>query len=145
MKDDKEELYNYQYKTERQYKEEYPFLREADSIALQSSREHLQEAFSKFFIGLKQGRKVGFPKFKAKKGKESYTTKQTKGNIKIDFERKRLKLPKLKWLKYRDDRIFSIKIKRATVSKTKSNKYFISLTLESQGDAEPKQKYMKEM
>ncbi len=138
LKDDKKELKNYKYKTEKRYKEEYPFLKEADSIALQSSREHLQDAFSNYFEGLKKGRKVSFPRFKSKKGKKSYTTKQTNGNIKINFERKKLKLPKLKWLKYRDDRVFSEKIKHATVSKSKSNKYFVSLTLEAQKDIEPK-------
>ena len=139
LKDDKEELKNYKYKTEKRYKEVYPFLKEADSIALQSSREHLQEAFFNFFEGLKKGRKVGFPKFKSKKGKESYTTKQTNGNIKIDFGKKKIKLPKLNWLKYRDDRVFSEKIKHATVSKAKSNKYFVSLTLEAQDDINPKE------
>ncbi len=138
LKDDKERLYKYKYKTEKQYKKEYPFLKEADSIALQSSREHLQDAYSRFFKGLKNGRKVGFPRFKSKKGKESYTTKQVNRNIKIDFKRKKIQLPKLKWLKYKDNRVFSEEIKHATVSKTKSNKYFISLILEAHTNAEPK-------
>ena len=138
LKDDKEKLYAYKYKTEKQYKEVYPYLKEVDSIALQSSREHLLNAFSNFFEGLKNGKKVGFPKFKSKKGKERYTTKQTNGNIKIDFTRKRIKLPKLKWLRYNDDRIFPEKITRATLSKTKSNEYFVSLLLEAQTDIELK-------
>ena len=132
---DMEALKNYVYKTEKQYKVEFPFLKEADSIALQASREHLFEAYRNFFNGLKKGRKVGFPKFKLKKGKENYTTKQTNKNIRIDFERKKLKLPKLGWLRFNDNREFSEKIKHATVKKTKSNKYFISLTLEAQEDA----------
>ncbi len=132
---DVEALKNYVYKTEKQYKVEFPFLKEADSIALQASREHLFEAYRNFFNGLKKGRKVGFPKFKSKKGKENYTTKQTKRNIRIDFERKKLKLPKLGWLRFNDNREFSEKIKHATVKKTKSNKYFVSLTLEAQEDA----------
>ena len=139
LKEDKKIFYVFKYKTEKQYKEEYPFLRESDSIALQSSREHLQEAFSAFFKCIKQGRKVGFPKFKAKKGKERYTTKQTNGNIKVDFEKKKLKLPKITWIKYKDNRFFSENIKRATVSRTKSNIYFVSFTLESQNDKEPKE------
>ncbi len=139
LKDDKEALKDYTYKTEKQYKAEFLFLKEADSIALRSSREHLFEAYQNFFNGLKNGRKVGFPKFKSRKGKESYTTKQTNGNIKIDFERKKVKLPKLGWIKYNDERVFSEKIKRATVKKTKSNKYFVSFTLEAQDDANEKQ------
>ena len=131
------------YKTEKQYKVEFPFLKEADSIALQASREHLFEAYQNFFNGLKNGRKVGFPKFKSKKGKETYTTKQTNKNIKIDFERKKLKLPKLGWLRFHDNREFSENIKHATVKKTKSNKYFVSLTLEAQEDVKELQEVHK--
>lgn len=138
LKDDKEALYNYKYKTEKQFKAEFPFLKDADSIALQSSREHLFESYKNFYNGLKKGRNVGFPKFKSKKGKKSYTTKQTNGNIKIDFEKKKLKLPKLKWMKYNDDRVFSENIKHATIKKTKSGNYFVSFTLEAQEDTKPK-------
>ena len=134
FRDDKDALKKHTYKTEKQYKVELPFLKEADSIALQASREHLFEAYQKFFNGLRKGRKVGFPKFKSKKGKETYTTKQTNRNIKIDFERKKLKLPKLGWLRFNDKRVFSEKIKHATIKKTKSNKYFVSLTLKAQED-----------
>ena len=45
LKDDKESLKKHTYKTEKQYKVEFPFLKEADSIALQASREHLFEAY----------------------------------------------------------------------------------------------------
>ncbi len=134
FRDDKDALKKHTYKTEKQYKVELPFLKEADSIALQASREHLFEAYQKFFNGLRKGRKVGFPKFKSKKGKETYTTKQMNRNIKIDFERKKLKLPKLGWLRFNDKRVFSEKIKHATIKKTKSNKYFVSLTLKAQED-----------
>ena len=41
LKDNKEALKKHIYKTEKQYKREFPFLKEADSIALQASREHL--------------------------------------------------------------------------------------------------------
>ncbi|MFX1399568.1 MAG: RNA-guided endonuclease TnpB family protein [Promethearchaeota archaeon] len=130
LKDDKEALYDYKYKTEANYKKEYPFLKKADSIALQASREHLEEAYNNFFNG------SGFPNFKSKKTRESYTTKMTNGNIKIDFQRKMIKLPKLKWIRYEDDRVFTQEIKHATVSKTKTGIYFVSLTLEAQDDVD---------
>ncbi len=139
LKDDKKTLYNFQYKSEKQYKVEYPFLKEADSIALQASREHLENAYSHFFNGLKNRRKVGYPRFKSKKGKETYTTKQVNNNIKIDFENKQIKLPKLRWINYRDNRVFSEWIKHATIIRTKSVKYFVSLTLDAQEDIPLKQ------
>ena len=41
LKNDKESLYQYKYKTEKQYKEEFEWLKEVDSIALQQSRRNL--------------------------------------------------------------------------------------------------------
>jgi len=140
LRGDKNAFKKHTYKTEKQYKFEFPFLKEADSIALQASREHLFEAYQNFFNGLKKGRKVGFPKFKSKKGKETYTTKQTNGNIKIDFEKRKVKVPKLGWLRFHDKREFSEKIKHATIKKTKSKKYFVSLTLEAQENVKKLQK-----
>lgn len=60
-------------------KEKYPFLKEVDSIALQSSVERLGVAYDRFYQ--KEG---GRPKFKSKKNKvQSYTTKYVNGNIEI--------------------------------------------------------------
>ena len=42
-------------KTEKQYKEEFSFLKEVDSIALQQSRINLKEAFTNYFRELKLG------------------------------------------------------------------------------------------
>ena len=62
LKDDKETLYAYKYKTEKQYKEEFPFLNEADSKALQNSNRHLFSARVNFFRGLKKKQKVSMKK-----------------------------------------------------------------------------------
>ena len=51
-------------------------------------------------------------------------------NIDIVFENKRLKLPKLKWVKYSDDRIFNGIIKNVTVEKTPTGKYFACILVE---------------
>lgn len=140
LKDNKEALYSYDYTTEKQFKAEFPYLKEVDATALQASHDNLDNAYSRFFDGLEKGRKVGFPKFKAKKHDESYTTKQVSSiynnkkykNIVIDFEESFLKLPKLSWIKFRHRNRFSIEraIKKVTVSRTKSGKYFASLLLE---------------
>jgi putative transposase len=61
-------------------------------------------------------------------------------NIKIDFARKKLKLPKIgAWFSYRDDRVFAESIKRVTISKTKSGKYFASILIERETNIEPKE------
>ena len=69
-KHDKQEVYGWKYKTEKQYKEEFEFLKEIDVYALQQSRIHLDTAYNNFFkslSGVRKGGKVGFPKFKKKK------------------------------------------------------------------------------
>ena len=67
LKNNKELLYSYKYKTEKQYKEEFDFLNEVSSRALQQSRIDLNDAFNNFYNGLKKGKFIGFPKFKSKK------------------------------------------------------------------------------
>ena len=51
LKNDKESLYSYKYKTEKQFKEEFNWLKEVDSIALQQSRRNLEAAYKNFFTG----------------------------------------------------------------------------------------------
>jgi putative transposase len=132
LKDDKELPHSHEYKTEKQYKQEFPFLKEVDAKALQNVNRNLFQAFQNFFDGMKGKRpRVGYPSFKSKHSKQSYTTNNINDNIKIDFEKKRIKLPKIDaWFKYRDDRTFIEKIRKVTISKTKSGKYFASISFE---------------
>ena len=59
--------------------DEYIFLSDVDSIALQQSLRHLDTAFQNFFTN----KKIGFPKFKSKKNKKSYTTICVNNNISV--------------------------------------------------------------
>ena len=72
------------------YKKEYPWLKEADSLALANVQRNLEGAFRKFF----REPKVGFPNYKSKKhSRKSYTTNMVNGNICL--QEKSLKLPKM--------------------------------------------------
>ena len=55
-------------------------------------------------------------------------------NIVVVFENKRIKLPKLKWVKYSDDRTFNGDIKNVTVEKTSTGKYFVCILVEENID-----------
>ncbi len=136
LKDDRKTLYEYKYKTEKQYKEEYAWLKEdVDSQALQQSRIDLSGAYMKFFKGLsgKYKQQYGFPKFKKKRTGSSYRTMMTNNNIQIDFSKSKVKLPKVGWLIFRDKRnSFEGIIKSATVSRTSTGKYFVSLLFEQE-------------
>lgn len=67
--------------TPAQYKKEFEWLKEVDSLALANAQMNLQAAYNNFF----RSPKVGFPKFKSKKcNRRSYTTNCVTGNIKLE-------------------------------------------------------------
>jgi len=106
--------------------EGYEWLQEVDSQVLQQSILNLDNAFIKFF----KEKKVGFPKFKSKhKTQDSF---RVPVGFKIDFENKKIKIPKIDWIKFKDKRIFDSKIKSITISKNKCNQYFASILVEEE-------------
>ncbi|NDI35021.1 IS200/IS605 family element RNA-guided endonuclease TnpB [Chengkuizengella sediminis] len=107
-------------------KREFMWLKEVDSIALQSSLRHLSDSFERFFK-----KQNDAPKFKSKKNKvQSYTTKHTNGNIAIINNK--LKLPKLGLVKFAKSREVDGRIINATIRRNPSGKYFVSLLVETQ-------------
>ena len=111
--------------TPAQYKKEYPWLKEVDSLALANAQMNLNKAYKNFF----SDKSVGFPKFKSKhKSKSSYTTNNQGGNIRI--EKGKIKLPKVGLVALKRHRKFNGIIKSCTVSMSKSGKYFISILVE---------------
>lgn len=123
-KGDKEQLKRHKPRTYTSYKYEYKWLKEVDNLALANAQMNLNTSYKNFF---KSG--FGFPKFKSKKkSKDSYKTNNQGGNIRI--EGNKIKLPKIGWVKIKQHREFDGVIKSCTVSKTKTNKYFISILVE---------------
>ena len=111
--------------TPAQYKEEFPWLREVDSLALANAQMNLQSAYNNFF----KRPEVGFPKFKSKKShRYSYTTNNTRGSISISD--KYIKLPKIGLVRIKKHRDFNGLIKSVTVSKTPSGKYNVSVLVD---------------
>lgn len=119
-------------------KKEKEWLKEVDSISLQQSLKDLDVAYQNFFRRIKNGDKqVGFPKFKSKKNpKQSYRTQNVNNNISIDGNK--IKLPKLGLVRFANSRSFAGKIKNCTISKTKTNKYFVSVLVEEGIEELPK-------
>lgn len=106
-------------------KQEFQFLKEVDSISLQSALKNLETAYKKHLFENK-----GFPRYKTKNTNYfSYTTKYVNNNIK--FLGKSIKLPKLGYLKTKNNLLLEGKILSATLSKTPSDKYFVSITCEN--------------
>ena len=127
MLSDKIDHYN-EHKTElkntpAQYKKEFEWLKEVDSLALANVQQNLRAAYSKFFKGL------GFPKFKKKGQRDSYTTNNQKGTVAITDST--VKLPKIGHINAKFPSKVSGLIKSATISRTPSDKYYASLLVET--------------
>ena len=120
--------------TPAQYKKEYPWLKEVDSLALCNAQMNLDKAYKNFF----RDKSAGFPKFKSKKtNRFSYTTNNNNGAIRI--EGNFVKIPKLKSkIKIVMHRQFKGLIKSATISKTPSNQYYISILVDTENIQLPK-------
>ena len=114
----------------RVLKKEYPWLKEADSIALQQSLRHLERAYDNFFR--KRG---GYPRFRKKHSAQSYRTMNVNGSIAMDGDA--ISIPKAGKVKISKSRDIKGRIKSATVSKTPSGKYYISLQVEEEYELLP--------
>ena len=114
----------------------YSFLQEVDSTIIRKSLFSLDDNIKKCYnLGF------GYPKFKSKYDKQSYTTSAIYGkykdkkycNIELDLENRYIKLPKLKLVKikgYRNIKEIHGKIINATVSKEINGKYYVSVLME---------------
>lgn len=104
-------------------KKEYPWLAEVDSTALQSAVRDLDAAYQNFFRRVKRGEKLCYPKFKSKRDRhQSYKSKRSK-----ILDSKHIQFPKLGKVKCAISKQVQGRILSATVSRTPSGKYFVSL------------------
>ena len=128
FKDDPEALKRQKYLLPADFKKELDWLKEVDSLALANAQLHLQTAYVNFF----RDNSIGFPKFKSKhRDKKTYTTNNQGGTIRI-IDSKTIRLPKLKDVPIKLHRPLPpmSTIKSATISKTPTNKYYISVLVE---------------
>ena len=121
--------------TPAQYKEEFPWLKEVDSLALANAQMNLNKAYSHFW---NDSQHFGKPRFKSKKNcRASYSTNNQKGSVRIEGHK--VKLPKVGWVKLCQHRPLpenSI-IKTVTISQTPSGKYYISMLVEYENQILP--------
>ncbi|PIC79397.1 transposase [Sporosarcina sp. P18a] len=118
--------------TQLKKKEDTIWLKEVDSISLQSSLKNLAVAFERFFN--KQNAK---PRLKSKiHPVQSYITRQTNGNIAIVGHA--IKLPKIGWVKLAKSREVDGRIMNATIRRTATGKYFVSVLVETTVSELPK-------
>ena len=121
--------------TPASYKERFPFFKEVDSLALANAQLNRNKALKSFFR--KQNK---FPKFKAKRNKQSYSTNNQNGTVYLSEDCKYISLPKIKNIKIKMHRKFDGVIKTVTVSKECDETYYVSILVEENIEAKPKSK-----
>ena len=104
------------------------WLAEVDKFALQQSLRDLEKAYRNFFHAVKTGGNAGFPNFKKERTGGAYRTQFTNGNIQIDA--RRLKLPKLGWIRTKGQQEVQGKILNVTVRRVHHDHYEASVLCE---------------
>lgn len=103
--------------------DEFAFLKDVDSIALQQSLRDLDRGFKNFFE-----KRAGYPQFRSKhNNRQSYRTINQGNNIRIIGNS--IKLPKLGYVKIKQSMDVG-HINNVTVERTPTGKYFVVLNVD---------------
>lgn len=111
--------------------ETYPWVDEIHRDAHAQPFVALQSAFQAFFQNVKARkagkttRKVGYPTFKKKGVHDSFYI----ANDKVQVDGKRLRIPRLGWVRMRETLRFTGKVMSATVSRT-ADRWYVSLAVQ---------------
>lgn len=106
-----------------QLKQEYPFLKEANSQSLQGTVKNLDRAYKNFFKG-----QAGFPKFKKRKSKQTIHIPQHFEIERVSKKRGLLKIPKLKTkIPIKMHREIKGKIRSISITNTPDGRYYLNV------------------
>ena len=121
-------------RTKKQYtipqiKHEYGYMYEVDALALTGAWCNLKQAWNNHF---RKSNPSGAPRFKKKCYAQSYQTNNlvSKSGNSIRIEGKRIKLPKLGYVKIRLHRSFQGTIKAVTIRENASGEFYATLVVD---------------
>ena len=113
----------------RSFKEEWPWLKEADSQGLANAYMDMKRAYQSFFNG-----KTGYPQYKKKSGRQSYRNAMMHSDINRLIVGNKILIPKAGPVNFRQGYDFHnlniIKVWNITIKRTPTNKYFCSICCE---------------
>ena len=105
---------------------QYKWLKDVDCTSLQNSLKDLDRAYKNFFE-----KRAKYPRFKLKRvHAQSYRTRNNNGDTTICIIGDKIKLPKIGLVRAKIHRNVVGRILNATISRTASDKYFVSLCVE---------------
>ena len=146
-KDEIKEAYKtFKPKTQKEFCNEFEWLKEIPAITVTCAIRTCDEAYSNFFkscSGKRKGKKIGFPKFKSRKeNNQSFPVYMISENC-LDWNHRTTKIPKLGKVKFRhaEDKkgkwigwFKEATPKHITVSKNPAGEYWCSILFEKQED-----------
>ena len=107
-------------------KQVLPWLKEADSTALQSALRNLSDAFTAFFK-----KNASHPVFRKRGNHDSYTSKNNNGSIRVE-DKNHIVLPKVGRIRVRGLRNIEGRILCAAVSREPTGNLYVSLLYEAE-------------
>ena len=142
----KETYKTFKPKTQKEFCDEFEWLREIPAITVADSIRRCDTAYNNYFksrSGKRKGRKVGFPKFKSRKEKhQSFSVYMLSKNC-LDWEHRLVAIPKFKQVKFRhaEDKkgrwiewFRDATPKNITISKNACGEYWCSILFEKNQD-----------
>lgn len=106
-------------------RERFPWMLEVTKCAPQQAIIQLGQAFQNFFAG-----RAKYPKFRKKGVHDRFTL----SNDQFSIDGRRIRIPKLGWVRMREPLRFAGKIMSATISRV-ADKWFVSITVDTQDDS----------
>lgn len=119
---------------------EHDWLKDVANESLQQSLRNLDNAYTQFFKA-----KKGFPKFKSKKNSKSVC--KFINNVRFDFDKWKVRIPKMGWTKLCFNKPFDLskcKIGTLTVSQDKCGDFWCVIIVEDGETLKPKAKVSEE-
>ena len=107
-------------------KTEFPWMYETSKCAPQEALRNLHQAFKNFYRGIKNGQKIGFPRFKKRGTQDSFRLTGA-----IRFHERTIQLPRIGKVRIKEKRkiYYSGRILSATVRR-RANRWFVSVAVE---------------
>ena len=109
-------------------KTQFPWMYQSSKCAPQEALRDLGKAFKNFYRGMKNGKKVGFPRFKRKGVRDSFRLTGI-----IRFSVRKIQLPKIGKIRLKEQKTcyYQGRILSVTVSR-RAHKWFVSVTVEEE-------------
>ncbi len=110
-------------------KEDFPWMAEVDSRAINSAHQNVNKAYQNWFRNLKKGVKKGHPAYKKKSNRGSYTSTNMPTIPEKLFRAGGIFIPKVGVVKFKAHRDFTDikKIRNLTIKRNANGKYFCSI------------------